>query len=444
MLTSTLFDLEIYKLTLWVAIIVLAIVSLWNLIYLKGRKQVFRKHPAYSSARHSVSVIIPAFNEEKNIGNTLQNILDSDYPRGKMEILVVDDGSTDRTEKVVRNFIRGSKAAGVVRIVSSGTNMGKCSALNLGIKNAKGEIVITTDADTKFQKDTIRNLAAGFEDEKVGAVAGYFKAGQSLTFQDALRSLSQGKLKQFSYYFLEKFQNLEYITFLFTRKRQEILDAIMVVPGSIGAYRKSVLREVGGFDPNILIEDYDMTLQIHKAGYKVRCYQEAEASTIPPKTWKELMGQRVRWYRGGMQVMSKHFDLVHSRHGFVSFVFGFEYVNVFLQFFIWSLMFSGIFYKVVILRQDILFLLSQWIQRFLAMHFIFTDMLFVAAGALFLVGLFEVIQSVKLTGASRKTLLFYPISGLYAMFLGYVWLYSFFAHITHKKVSLSGSGWKGR
>jgi len=443
MLAQVAFDADMYAVTLWIALAVLGIVAMWNLIYLKGRKRVLRE--AHSSYEPSVSIVIPAHNEEKGISKTLGNIISSDYPRGKLEIVVVNDGSTDGTEKVVEDFAKTCDAARIaVRIVNTGKNIGKSAALNLGVDAASGEIVVTTDADTEFRPDSIRKLAAGFSDPEVGAIAGYYRARQSMTLSQAAGFLRRHDFRKFSYYFLEKFQNLEYIMFLFTRKRQEILDAIMVVPGAIGAFRKDVLQEVGGFDPNILIEDYDMTLKIHKAGYKVKCYTDAEASTTPPRTWKALVGQRIRWYRGGFQVMRKHSDLLTSRHGFVSFVFGFEYVNVVLQFLIWSVIFSGIFYKVVILQQSIWLLLTAWVNRLLAFQFNLLDSILVVAAALFLVGLFEALQSVNISGSRKRTLLLYPLSGIYAMLLGYVWLYSFFSHITKRKISLAGQGWKGR
>ncbi|HLC39904.1 MAG TPA: glycosyltransferase family 2 protein [archaeon] len=442
MLAEMLFDAEIYRLTLWTALLVLGIVAFWNLIYIRGRKKVLNE--VYSDYEPSVSVVIPAFNEQKTIEKTLKNIFDSDYPPGSLEILVVNDGSTDKTEKNVKDFIKKFDARNIVKIINMKANVGKCAALNFGVEHASGEVVITTDADTIFNKDSVRKLVAGFADEKVGAIAGYYKANQSLTFSDAIRFLKHHDFKKFSHYFLEKFQNLEYILFLFTRKRQEILDAIMVVPGAIGAFRKDVLRKIGGFDEKILIEDYDITLKVHKAGYLVKCYKDAEASTTPPQTWKELIGQRIRWYRGGLQVMAKHSDLLRSRHGFVSFVFGFEYVNVVLQFLIWSLFFSGIFYKVFILQESILFLLMQWINRIISLQFQLFDYILFVAAVLFLIGMFEAIQSVKLSRASRKTLLFYPLLGIYAMFLGYVWLYSFLAHVTRRKISYAGRGWKGR
>jgi len=441
MLIETVFDLEIYRFTLWIALVVLGIISFWNLIYLKGRKKVLNEK--YSSYEPTVSVIIPAFNEQKNIAKTLNHIVRADYPKGKMEVIVVNDGSTDNTEKIVKK-IANENNFDFVRIINIKKNVGKCEALNLGVENAKGEVVITTDADTEFKQDSVRKLVAGFSESNVGAVAGYYKAKQSLIISDALRFLSKGDFKKFSYYFLEKFQNFEYIMFLFTRKRQEILDAIMVAPGSISAFRKDVLQKIGGFDRKILIEDYDITLRIHKAGYKVKCLKEAEASTTPPQTWKQLVSQRIRWYRGGFQVMYKHLDLIHSRYGFVSFVFGFEYLNIILQFLIWSLLFSGIFYKVIILHQNILLLIIQWINRLLAFHFNFLDSILFVAVTLLFIGLFEAIQSIKISGVNRRTILFFPLLGIYAMFLGYVWLYSFFAHITRRKISFAGREWKGR
>ncbi len=229
-----------------------------------------------------ISVIIPAYNEEKVIENTIHSILKSDYPH--FEIIVVDDGSTDKTGAVVSNtFANHAK----VRLLTQ-PNGGKSSAINKGFLKAEGEIIVVLDADTSIAENSISLLVGHFADERVAAVSGNVKIGN-------LRNL------------LTLWQHVEYVTGFNLEKRSfSELNCITVVPGAIGAWRKSVVSEVGYFSNDTLAEDTDITLKILRKGHRVTAEPKAFAYTEAPETLKAFMKQRFRWSYGILQCLWKH------------------------------------------------------------------------------------------------------------------------------------------
>lgn len=363
-----------------------------------------------------VSVIIPAKNEKKNIVKTLKSVFNSDYPAEKMEVIVVDDGSTDGTyEVVVKNFPQ-------VKLFRFEKNRGKVHALNFAVKKAKGEVIITLDADTIVSKETIKRLASYFKDPEVGAVSGVYRVRQSVKF--SFRNLWR--------FLLEKFQEIEYLGFASTRKRQEVMDSVLVVPGAIGAFRKKALEEVGYFDPEMLVEDYDVTIKLHKAGYKVKCDKNAVASTVPPLTWKALIKQRLRWSRGGIQILKKHSDIMLNRLGFVSLVLFFEWVAVFMQLFVFGLVFFSLGYGLLNLHGlPNLYLL---LLKFLRFGIDVSDYLLMLAFALFILGFVEVLISMKLMRVKKNKWVYF-LMPIYTTVLSYVWLVAFLQELV---------GWKKR
>ena len=211
-----------------------------------------------------VSVVVPAFNEEKVIVRTLDSLLASDYPN--FEVIVVDDGSTDGTFDIVKaKFGHDSRVS-----VFSRTNGGKAEALNFGWRKARGEVVIALDADTLFSPKTIGALAHRFADPTVGAIAGNAKVGNRINI-------------------VTKWQALEYVTSQnFDRRAFASLNCITVVPGSVGAWRRSVLEEAGGFSSDTLAEDQDLTIQVRKLGYKIGYEEDAIGLTEAPDTLRNL------------------------------------------------------------------------------------------------------------------------------------------------------------
>lgn len=248
-----------------------------------------------------ISFIVPAYNEEKCIERTLESLLDIDYP--KYEIIVVDDGSHDSTYVLARRFARRG-----VKVVQR-PNGGKARALNLGLFFAKGEIIVTVDADSLVARDSLMELVRLFADPQVMAVAGNVKV------------LNRVNL-------LTRLQALEYVRDInIVRRAFDVFGATMVVPGVLGAFRRPVLDDVGSYDPDTVTEDFDTTVKVLKAGSVVQATTFAEGYTEAPEKLGDLYRQRRRWYAGILQTIYKHGDVLRNprRFGFLSGV-GFPYI----------------------------------------------------------------------------------------------------------------------
>jgi len=230
----------------------------------------------------SVSVIIAAYNEEKVIGRTIESILKSDYPN--LEVIVVDDGSKDQTSLVVTQEYEANKKVHLFRK----KNEGKSSAINLGVKKAKGDILVAIDADTIVPPDSISMLIRHFADENIAAASGNIRVGNR-------KSL------------LTAWQHIEYVTGFNLEKRAfATLNCVPVVPGALGAWRKQVVEELGYFTDDTLAEDTDMTLKILRHGYKVVIDEQAYAYTEAPEKIRDFLKQRFRWTFGTLQCFWKH------------------------------------------------------------------------------------------------------------------------------------------
>ena len=244
-----------------------------------------------------VSIIVPAYNEELVVGNTIASLLQSDYPN--YEIIVVDDGSQDNTSKVVTDRFGGNERVQLIAV----SNAGKAAALNTGLRYARGEVIVALDADTVFTPQTVGALAHRFYDKNFGAVAGNAKVGNRVNL-------------------VTRWQALEYITSQnMDRRAFASLNCITVVPGAVGAWRKDLLVEAGGFPADTLAEDQDLTLGIRRLGYKIGYEEAAIAWTEAPHDLRSLAKQRFRWSYGTLQCMWKHGDaLFRPRYGALGFI----------------------------------------------------------------------------------------------------------------------------
>ncbi len=244
-----------------------------------------------------VSIIIAAYNEEKVIAQTIGSLLASGYP--SFEIIVVDDGSSDGTSHVVRERFGAEPQ---IRLFTK-ANSGKAVALNFGLQYAQGEIIIALDADTIFPPQTIARLAGRFNDSRIGAVAGNAKVGNRINL-------------------ITRWQALEYITAQnLDRRAFASLNCITVVPGAVGAWRRELLEQLGGFASDTLAEDQDLTLNVRKLGYKIGYEEEAVGWTEAPDTVSGLAKQRFRWSYGTLQCMWKHrHALFNPQYGALGFI----------------------------------------------------------------------------------------------------------------------------
>ena len=231
-----------------------------------------------------VSIIVPAYNEEINAVKTVHNLLQQDYP--DYEIIFVDDGSKDATYAMVAAaFTNNDK----VKVVTK-NNGGKASALNYGINLASGTYMVCIDADTQLLTDAVRQLMKYFNNENVCAVAGNVKVGNEKNM-------------------LTKWQSIEYTTAQnFDRLAFDFINCITVVPGAIGAFKKTAIIDAGGFTMDTLAEDCDLTLRLLRNGGVIRNCTDAVAITEAPETLKQFMKQRFRWSYGIMQSFWKNKD----------------------------------------------------------------------------------------------------------------------------------------
>ncbi|MEU0432739.1 glycosyltransferase [Streptomyces sp. NPDC006290] len=226
-----------------------------------------------------VTVIVPAYNEKECIANTLRSLAKSTHP---IEIIVVDDGSEDNTSEIAESLGMPN-----VRVIRQ-ENAGKPAALNNGVRNARYDIVVMMDGDTVFEPDAVHQLVQPFADPEIGAVAGNAKVGNRNTMIGA-------------------WQHIEYVMgFNLDRRMYDLLRCMPTIPGAIGAFRRDAVLEVGGMSEDTLAEDTDITIAMHRAGWRVVYQEHAKAWTEAPGSFKQLWSQRYRWSYGTMQALWKH------------------------------------------------------------------------------------------------------------------------------------------
>ncbi len=268
---------------------ILRALALSALALIQARREAHELFPAIDPTRF-VTVMIPAFNEERVIERAVRGVLASTDVG--IDVVVIDDGSTDATSQVVRDAFAGDDRVRLLTLA----NGGKARALNRGLELARGEIVVALDADTQFEPSTIARLARWFVDPALGAVAGNAKVGNRVNL-------------------ITRWQALEYITAQnLERRALARLNAMTVVPGAVGAWRLAAIQAVGGYPDDTLAEDQDLTIAIQRAGWKVRYDQYAIAWTEAPETLRALAKQRFRWAFGTLQCVWKHAGAIGSSH----------------------------------------------------------------------------------------------------------------------------------
>ena len=227
-----------------------------------------------------VSIIVPAYNEEKVVARTIDALVETDYPY--KEIIVVDDGSQDATYEVATRYINQG-----VKVIRR-PNGGKFAALNTGLAFTTGEIVVTVDADSMIARAAIREIVKGFEDPQVAGVAGNLKVFNRNTW-------------------LTRLQALEYIGQIqLLRRAFEYFGSLTVAAGAFSAFRRTALDEVGRYDPDFLLEDFDITIKLLKAHAILHGNNEAVCYTEAPETLRDVYKQRLSWFRGDYQNFWKH------------------------------------------------------------------------------------------------------------------------------------------
>lgn len=245
------------------------------------------KQHIFNSKNPFVSIVVPAYNEGKVIGHCIKSILESNY--SEYEVILVDDGSTDNTLEEMQRYETNSHVTVVTK-----KNGGKASALNVGLKLAKGEVIFFVDADGIFAPDTISKMLSGFISEDVGAVCGNDAPINVTNLQTKLANL------------------LTHVGTGFVRRALSSIDCLPVVSGNIGAFRYSTLEKTGPFLEGFIGEDIELTWRVHKAGYKIVFQPWAIVYAESPSTITGLWKQRVRWARGLLKTAYIHRDMLFN------------------------------------------------------------------------------------------------------------------------------------
>jgi len=301
--------------------------------------------------KETVSIIVPCYNEADVIKASLKSLIAQTYPY--FEIIVVDDGSTDGTYNIAKQFEFQEENRSLK--VLSKENGGKSKALNYGIINAKGTLICSVDADSKLEKDAIQLLVQHFKDPEIAAVAGSVHVINTNTF-------------------LTKLQALEYIQGLnMVKNAQAFLKLVNIIPGPIGMFRKEAIKKVGYYSHDTFAEDCDITLALIAQGYKIDFEPDAIAYTEAPEDLLDLLKQRYRWTRGILQAIKKN----------KRFLWNFKKPSI--SFVMWYMLFEAIFWPFIQLWGDlfIIFLaLSTGMSQLLLFWWIMFSVLDIA-GAMY-------------------------------------------------------------
>ncbi len=290
--------------------IALYMFSFFVIINLRNRKEMF-SYPI-SEKIYSVTILIPAHNEEDSIEDTIEHVINLNYPKNKLEVIVINDGSVDKTKEII---LKCMKKYPNLKLLDK-TNSGKADSLNHGIKMAKGELVAVVDSDSFPTPDSLRKMTGFFNDESMSAVTSF------VTVRNPNVNL------------LTKIQAIEYIILGWSRKLFDFINSVFVTNGPLSVYRKKYLDEVEGFDTRTVTEDIDITWNLLSHGYRTAMCLDANVTTVVPTKLKKYYHQRVRWGLGGLQVIAKFKKTFFSRGVFGMFVLPFVSFSIFMSFFV--------------------------------------------------------------------------------------------------------------
>lgn len=238
------------------------------------------KKPRYDKYVPKVSILVPTYNESKNIEKCLKQIFASKYPKNSFEVIVVDDGSTDDTVKIVKKFAH-------VKILYARHN-GKSEALNFGIKHCSNDIILMLDADTTLTPEALAKIVLPFQNEKVGATIGTYRIANNTNI-------------------LTAFQNIEYsYNNLIRMGFSRVFNDSIWFYGAMSCYRKDALQKVGLIHSDTMTEDMDISVRLQNEGYSILHVYDAYSYTIVPDSLKGLFSQRIRWWAGVLQSLHKN------------------------------------------------------------------------------------------------------------------------------------------
>jgi len=360
-----------------------------------------------------VSVVIPAYNEEASIKATLKSITSSNYPKGKLEIIFVNDASTDKSLEIAKNF-----KSKIVKVFNRAKNSGsKAAASNYGFSKATGEIVFSMDADTIVDPESLIRMVRFFKNKKVMAVT------PAMILMDVKGILA-------------RVQHVEYLMGLFLRKAFASVNAIYITPGAFTAYRRSFMEKYGLYEEGNITEDLEMALRIQSKGYLVENCPEAPAYTVPMYTFRDLLVQRRRWYFGLINNFIKYRKIISTKYGDL----GAFVIPVALFSIVLALIVTGyLFFKLIFdIRKELEFLqtinfdfssiydLNLYIVERFLYHLVSNPIVLFVLLFVFIL-LFYLYYAQKKIGKSFELLINVPIFfALFAVLFAFWWMVSLF------------------
>ena len=262
----------------------------WILVLINSRT-IIEKKKLKDIVFPKISIIVPAYNEEDGIEKTIKSLLNLNYPN-KVEIIIVNDASTDKTINKINKF--SSK----IKIIDKKKNAGKAAAINSGLKIAKGDFIGVVDADSEVSRNSLKNLIQHF----------YYEGGENIG-----AVISRMKPTNESKNLLERIQLMEYMFVGLIRHLFSSLRVLHLTPGVLSVYRKDLLIKLGGFDKTNITEDFEVAVRVRKSGYLIKFARDSEVYTTTPNQFNIFLKQRIRWARGFIRTHLKHRDIFFKK-----------------------------------------------------------------------------------------------------------------------------------
>lgn len=371
------------------------------------------------------SAIVPAYNEEESIFSTLQSLVNLDYPKDKIEIIVVNDGSKDKTKEKVELFI-AQHPSNTITLLNQ-ENQGKGKAMNNGLAVARGEYFACLDADSFIAPNGLQAMLPIFEqDQNIAAVCPLLKVKKPQSV-------------------LQKVQWYEYVVNMFYKFLNAKLDCIHVTPGPFSVYKTKVIKDLGGYDETTITEDLEIAIRLQKHQYKIVQTFDTVVETMVPTTWKKLFRQRIRWYKGSVDNSIKYKKLIfNKKYGdfgiirmptiILSGIIAIVLVGTFFQALMAKLMVTFSYLRDI--NFDLLTLIRHFSLEINILNWPFSR-LFVAA-TLMGISFFIMIYSYRLlkeriTNHGRTFVSLVTYLFIYGFFITAVWIYIGFMFIGKKK-----------
>jgi|SRR3989344_4090307 len=283
------------SITLWTTYLVSLYFSIFFILVFLDKRKFFNEQKPTLKSTPTVSIIVPAYNEEKGIIDTLRSIISIDYPKDKLDIIVVNDGSKDNTEVLVKQFITEYP---YVKLLSH-VNQGKAASLNRALEKATGEFFVCLDADSTVDPSALKNM-----------IALYQKDPNDLAIITPVLKVKSPKNM------LQRVQWLEYLVMSFISRLASHIDALYVAPGPFSLYKTSIIRNLGGFDEKCITEDQEIAYRVQLNQMKLKQCSTAIVHTTAPKTFKTFTRQRRRWYKGSIACLFRYRKmLLNKKYG---------------------------------------------------------------------------------------------------------------------------------